>query len=92
MVLQECLTNIAKHANAANLIVNVKQAEKFIHLYVEDDGVGFSQPASTQGFGLAGIVESMQGLLGEINIKSSINQGVKVTVKLRKRVFEVAIL
>ena len=91
-VIQECLTNIAKHANAANVSVKVKQDEQFIHLYIEDDGVGFSQTVSTQGFGLAGMIERVQGLLGEINIQSSINQGVKVTVKLRKRVHEVAIL
>jgi two-component system sensor histidine kinase UhpB len=91
-VVQECLTNIAKHANAGYVSVKVKQDEQFIHLYIEDDGVGFSQTVSTQGFGLAGMIERVQGLLGEINIQSSINQGVKVTVKLRKKVLEVAIL
>ncbi len=91
-VIQECLTNIAKHANAGYVSVKVMQDEQFIHLYIEDDGVGFSQAVSTQGFGLAGMIERVQGLLGEINIQSSINQGVKVTVKLRKRVLQVAIL
>ena len=91
-VIQECLTNIAKHANAGYVSVKVMQDEQFIHLYIEDDGVGFSQAVSTQGFGLAGMIERVQGLLGEIKIQSSINQGVKVTVKLRKRVLQVAIL
>jgi two-component system sensor histidine kinase UhpB len=88
-VIQECLTNITKHANANNVIVNVRQDEQFIHLYIEDNGVGFSSAISTQGFGLAGMIERVQGLLGEVNIQASINQGVKVTVKLRKRVLEV---
>ncbi len=91
-VIQECLTNITKHANATNVIVNVRQDEQFIHLYIEDNGVGFSSAISTQGFGLTGMIERVEGLLGEVNIQSSINQGVKVTVKLRKRVLEVVIL
>lgn len=91
-VIQECLTNIAKHANAGYVSVKVMQDEQFIHLYIEDDGIGFSQAVSTQGFGLAGMIERVQGLLGEIKIQSSINQGVKVTVKLRKRVLQVDIL
>ena len=67
----------------------MRQDEQFIHLYIEDNGVGFSSAISTQGFGLAGMIERVQGLLGEVNIQASINQGVKVTVKLRKRVLEV---
>jgi two-component system sensor histidine kinase UhpB len=91
-VIQECLTNIAKHANAAYVSVNVWQDEQFIYLYIEDDGLGFSPATLTQGFGLAGMRERVQGLMGEINTQSSVNQGVKVTVKLRKKVLEVAVL
>ena len=88
-VIQECLTNIAKHANAGLVSINVKQDEQFIHLYIEDDGVGFPPVISGQGFGLAGMRERIQGLLGEIHIQSANNRGVKVTVKLRKNVLEV---
>jgi len=85
-VMQECLTNIAKHANARRVTVNVSQDEQFIHLYIEDDGVGFDPAITARGFGLAGMKERIQGLLGEMKIESSFNQGSKVSVKLRKQV------
>lgn len=90
-VLQECLTNIAKHASATRVIVNVNQDAQFVHLYIEDDGVGFDTTSSAKGFGLAGMRERIQGLLGEIYIQSAINKGVKVTVKLRKKELQGAI-
>jgi two-component system sensor histidine kinase UhpB len=90
-VMQECLTNIAKHANAGHVIINVKQDTQFIYLYIEDDGVGFDSTISAQGFGLSGMRERIQGLMGEIIIKSAINQGVKVTVRLRKYELESAL-
>lgn len=85
-VLQECLTNIAKHARAHRVSINVTEDEQFIHLYIEDDGIGFDQALTCQGFGLAGMKERIQGLMGEMKIESTINQGAKITVKLRKQV------
>jgi two-component system sensor histidine kinase UhpB len=85
-VMQECLTNIAKHANAHRVTVQVTQDEQFIHLFIEDDGVGFDYTITAQGFGLAGMKERIQGLLGEMKIESSFNKGTKVTVKLLKQV------
>lgn len=70
-VVQECLTNIAKHANAHRVTINVQQDEQFLYLHVEDDGVGFDPTATAEGFGLAGMKERIQGLMGEISIESS---------------------
>ena len=85
-VMQECLTNIAKHARAHQVKINVIQDEKIIHLNIEDDGIGFDPEMTCQGFGLAGMKERIQGLMGEMKIISSINQGAKITVKLPKQV------
>lgn len=98
-VVQECLTNIAKHANARRVSFSMKQDEKFIILHIEDDGVGFDPTVTAQGFGLAGMKERIQGLMGEMSIESSrspnpvnhdgqnqdmINQGTRIMVKLPK--------
>lgn len=84
-VVQECLTNIAKHANANRVTVKVMHDKQFIQLYIEDDGAGFDPAIAVQGFGLAGMKERIQGLMGEMKIESSFNQGAKVEVKLRKQ-------
>jgi two-component system sensor histidine kinase UhpB len=83
-VMQECLTNIAKHANAKKVVINVTQDERFVYLEIEDDGVGFDQNHTSQGFGLAGMKERIHGLLGEMIIESSLTKGTKVMVKLHK--------
>jgi two-component system sensor histidine kinase UhpB len=93
-VVQECLTNIAKHANARRVIINVRQDEQFITLHIEDDGVGFNPTITAQGFGLAGMKERIQGLMGEMSIESSgnpdavnqgaISQGTRIMIKLPK--------
>ena len=94
-VVQECLTNIAKHAKAHRVVINVQRDEQFIFLNIEDDGIGFDQNRSSQGYGLAGMRERIQGLMGEIKIESNhiegetlqntfVQHGTKMTVKLPK--------
>lgn len=95
-VVQECLTNIAKHAKARRVVVNVTQDEQYIYIRIEDDGVGFDPTLATQGYGLAGMQERIQGLLGEMEIESSGNQehrqpnaeqleGTRIMVKLPRQ-------
>lgn len=74
-VAQECLTNIAKHANARRVTISVKQDKQFLYLHIEDDGVGFDPTVTVEGFGLAGMNERIQGLMGEMKIESSKRYG-----------------
>jgi two-component system sensor histidine kinase UhpB len=70
-VMQECLTNISKHANAGQVIINVKQDKKHISLAIEDDGVGCDLSQSPQSFDLAGMKERVQGLMGVMQVETS---------------------
>ena len=91
-VVQECLTNIAKHANARRVIINVKQDKQHISLAIEDDGVGCDFSQSPKGFGLAGMKERVQGLMGVMKIETSKkmpqeksdikNPGTRIMIKL----------
>jgi len=81
-VVQESLTNIAKHAQAKNVDIEVVQDNKEIHIKIKDDGVGFDQTKMSRGYGLAGMRERIQGLLGEMEIKSSSGTGTKIYVTL----------
>ena len=88
-VMQECLTNIAKHANAGRVIINVKQDKQHISLAIEDDGVGCDLSQSPKGFGLAGMKERVQGLMGVMKIETSKkmpqenkNPGTRIMIKL----------
>ncbi|MDP3307489.1 ATP-binding protein, partial [Methylotenera sp.] len=84
-VVQECLTNIVKHADARQVAVYVTQDAQYIYIKVEDDGVGFDTTLAAQGYGLAGMSERIQGLMGDMNIETSNNQGTRIMVTLPKQ-------
>jgi signal transduction histidine kinase len=62
-IVQEALTNVAKHAHARTVRVAISEAGGELLLEIQDDGVGFDSGASSEGFGLAGMQERA-GLAG----------------------------
>lgn len=84
-VVQEALHNIAKHAQAKRVDVQVTRDTKGIKAVVEDDGVGI--PGATQNpqrrtFGLAGMRERISALGGTIRVHSRKGQGTRITVNV----------
>lgn len=70
-VVQEALTNCARHAQANHIWVWVKGTEGHIALTVEDDGVGFDTKAPrTSGLGLLGAEERVRELRGTMEVVS----------------------
>jgi len=84
-VMQECLTNVSKHAKAHCLNINVLQDKKNIYMEIEDDGLGFDATKNSNGYGLAGMKERVQGLFGSMTIEASVGHGTKITVTLPKQ-------
>jgi signal transduction histidine kinase len=80
-VLQEAMTNVAKHANAARISVVLEADIGEVRLIVEDDGTGFVQEHSeisgtqTSGFGLLGIRERLALVGGALAIETAANRG-----------------
>jgi signal transduction histidine kinase len=69
-LLQEALTNVAKHAHACHVRVAVAQAGGELRLEVRDDGTGFVVDEQTTGFGLAGMRERVSLADGTLEIAS----------------------
>jgi two-component system, NarL family, sensor histidine kinase DevS len=69
-LLQEALTNVAKHARASSVRVAVRTVDDSIMVEVRDDGVGFPADAETSGFGLAGMRERVYLAGGTIEVES----------------------
>ncbi|MDY0041671.1 MAG: PAS domain-containing sensor histidine kinase, partial [Desulforhabdus sp.] len=84
-IFQECLTNIAKHANASHMTLVVRREGEMIRFQVEDDGCGFDPTkisdsrATDKGLGLAAMVERVRMLGGMLDIASKENEGTKIT-------------
>jgi signal transduction histidine kinase len=75
-IVQEALTNVVKHASAANVRVEVTQADGQLVVEVGDDGVGFDPSAPVDGFGVTGMRERVDQARGTLEISSSAGETV----------------
>ncbi len=82
-IVQEGLTNCARHAQAKNIRVRLEETVGQLAVSVEDDGVGFDQHGGVGfGLGLLGITERVRELCGNISIQSEPGKGTKIAVVL----------
>ncbi|MBV9884934.1 MAG: ATP-binding protein, partial [Acidobacteria bacterium] len=68
-MVQEALNNANRHANAKNVVVELRQSANSISVKIEDDGAGFD-PKRTRGMGLLGMEERVKRLGGALTIES----------------------
>jgi signal transduction histidine kinase len=83
-LVQEALTNVAKHARASKVRVAVSEADGELLVEVQDDGAGFDPDAGSHGFGLAGMQERVSLAEGTLSIDSG-EQGTLVRACLPVR-------
>ena len=77
-ITQEALTNIAKHANASDVAIDIYVDTAYIYWSVIDNGVGvpnWSQSTQQRGNGLAGLQERLWSIGGELTITPQIEHG-----------------
>jgi signal transduction histidine kinase len=74
-LVQEALTNVVKHANAASVQISVFEEDGRVELELRDDGDGFEPAAATDGFGVLGMRERILLLDGELEIRSAPGEG-----------------
>jgi signal transduction histidine kinase len=84
-IVQEALTNVAKHAQATKVKVVVIQQPHQIEVTIEDDGRGFDldsafSEAEQRGWGLLGIQERVALLGGSHTIDTAPGQGTRIRV------------
>jgi two-component system sensor histidine kinase UhpB len=73
-LVQECLTNISRHAQAKHISIDIikttKSGKAGLQVSIQDDGKGFNTK-KTEGLGLPGMRERVEGLGGALSIQSS---------------------
>lgn len=85
-VFQESLQNVAKHANATEVLVKLSGSSKGIGLSVTDNGTGFNyhdKNSYRKGLGLTSMQERLRLLNGFLNIHSRPANGTKVCAWIR---------
>ncbi len=81
-LVQECLTNVAKHASAAHLTVSLERVDAEVRVVVLDDGRGMDLQAKRTGLGLVGLRERVEALRGRLQLNSAPGNGLEVRVWL----------
>jgi signal transduction histidine kinase len=82
-IIQECLSNVARHAKARNVSIFLIGVENGIQLTIKDDGVGFD-PAKVrhkEGLGLSSMRERVRLIHGKIAIHSVPGQCTEIKVQ-----------
>jgi len=83
-IIQECLTNITKHADAEHVNIKINNDAKKIHLTISDDGKGMDANSTVKqlGLGLIGIRERVQALNGVFYYETAIDNGFQVFIHI----------
>ncbi len=83
-ILQEILTNVARHARATRVLIQLRQAAGNITLIVHDNGCGIEEIKlnGTKSLGLLGMRERALAVGGHINIVGAPGKGTSVSVRI----------
>lgn len=84
-VIQECLTNVIRHAQAQHVTIDLEIVDtphKSLLLRVQDDGKGCNLESFSKGFGFLGMAERIKTLDGEFNCVSQLGEGMTITSKV----------
>lgn len=87
-ILQEAVTNIARHANAKNAFVHIKTCESAYAMIVEDDGDGFDTSTvftdkfTGRGLGIMGMKERASLMNGRLSVCSMPGAGTTVLCRI----------
>jgi signal transduction histidine kinase len=79
-VVAEALTNVAKHADASLVWVDLEADEGLVRLGICDDGVGGADPS--RGSGLVGLKDRVAATGGSLRVDSRPGQGTRLLVEL----------
>ncbi|MFZ1608483.1 MAG: PAS domain S-box protein [Rhodoferax sp.] len=82
-IIQESLTNIARHANASQVDISIRCDDKDLMLVVQDNGKGMANPERRRdGIGLISMRERAISMGGFFLVLSDLNSGTTIEVKL----------
>jgi two-component system sensor histidine kinase UhpB len=89
-ILQETLTNVARHAQAHKIEVSIAETTTELLMFVVDDGIGISETAvhNPKSIGLLGIRERLRPFNGHCIIQSRSIGGTEVQIHIPKHVEE----
>lgn len=83
-IVQESYYNIAKYAQASQVITKFKMQENGLLVEIIDNGKGFNVAKTRKGIGISNMYDRIKESNGTIEINSSINQGTQILITIPK--------
>ncbi len=81
-ILQEVITNIIKHSEAAEATIQFSEDEDMLNIIVEDNGKGFDLNSQKSGIGLINIEKRVEKIRGDLVIDTAIGNGTTVILNI----------
>jgi signal transduction histidine kinase len=83
-ILQETLTNVARHAHATKVVASLTETDDCFELVVHDNGRGIADTeiANRKSLGLLGIQERARLLGGDVGIVGQPGAGTRLSVRI----------
>jgi signal transduction histidine kinase len=81
-IVQESLSNVARHARASRVRIDISHDERAIKVVVADDGQGFESSRAFAGMGLGNMRIRAREMGGDLTIDSKPNDGTRLTLRM----------
>lgn len=82
-IAQESLSNIIKHADAAQVSINISYLPEKFSMSIADDGKGFDpKDSKAAGIGLINMKQRVEVLQGTLDITAASGNGTKITIHI----------
>jgi signal transduction histidine kinase len=78
----EALQNVAKYANASEVVVELRHRDDRLTFEVRDDGVGFDPATAPRGTGLQGMADRIEAVGGALDVRSARGRGTTVAASI----------
>lgn len=84
-IAQEALSNVARHARAEHVTIEVAGTSAEVLMVIEDDGIGFDRAqrrTQASGYGLITMEERSEALKGTFQAAAGSGKGARITVRI----------
>jgi signal transduction histidine kinase/ligand-binding sensor domain-containing protein len=82
MMFKEAVSNVARHARAREVRIDVALSESKLELSIRDDGVGFDPRADSAGHGLSSLRQRAAALHASLVVDSAPGRGTRIAISM----------
>ena len=81
-IIQEQLNNVYKHASASRVQIKMYAEDKWMHVLIHDNGIGFEIGIKKNGVGIVNIVNRVESFNGKVNFETTPGVGCKLEIRI----------